>query len=342
MAPIEYDTSVNDFLQHTLNTKGFELIPLAGDASARRYARVIYGSETFVLMIWEPFKEDGNYPFTSVQRHFNKHHVHVPDIIDSSPDRGLILLEDLGDLTLERKFWEAQNQENVLPFYEQAIDELIKIHYASTDDKSYCTAFNIEFDKEKFLWEMNYGREHLLQKFCGINMNSTELHMLSQCFSGVCEKLASQPKRISHRDYHSRNLMIKLGNMRVIDFQDARMGPIQYDLVSLLHDSYVQLNADSINKLLQYYRDQASEESQQKFSLDEFNYIFTLQMVQRCFKACGSFASFYNMRSDTRYLKYIKGTLHKVYQSLDQLNEFDEFKSFLIDHGLLDREYKVP
>ncbi|MCB0357379.1 MAG: hypothetical protein KDD40_10245, partial [Bdellovibrionales bacterium] len=139
MAPIEYESYVSEFLQHSLNTKGFELIPLAGDASARRYARVVHGNETFVLMIWEAFKDDGSYPFTSVQKHFKKHHIHVPEIIDISADDGLILLEDLGDLTLERKFWEAQNQENVLPFYEQAIDELIKIHYSATDDRGPCT-----------------------------------------------------------------------------------------------------------------------------------------------------------------------------------------------------------
>ncbi|MCB0357058.1 MAG: hypothetical protein KDD40_08630 [Bdellovibrionales bacterium] len=65
-------------------------------------------------------------------------------------------------------------------------------------------------------------------------------------------------------------------------------------------------------------------------------------MVQRCFKACGSFASFYNMRQDTRYLKYLKGTIQKVYQSLESLNEFAEFRSFILDHDLLEREYKVP
>ena len=340
MVPIEYDSSVNEFLQHSLNTKGFELIPLAGDASARRYARVIHGNETFVLMIWDPFEDNAKYPFTSVQRHFNKHQVHVPDIVDSSPEKGLILLEDLGDLTLERKFWESQNQDNAIPFYEQAIDELIKIHYAATEDKSNCTAFDIEFDQAKLLWEMNYGREHLLQEYCGLELSGSELNMLTQTFTKVCEILANEPKRISHRDYHSRNLMIKLGNMRVIDFQDARMGPIQYDLVSLVHDSYVQLSSESINKILKYYQNHAEEQTGQKFAKDHFDYIFKIQMVQRCFKACGSFASFYNTRQDTRYLKYLKNTIKKVHQSLDELNEFKEFKSFIADYGLLDREYK--
>ncbi len=340
MAPVEYESKITDFLEHSLNTRGFELIPLAGDASARRYARVVHGNETFVLMIWEPFVEDGKYPFTSVLNHFKKHHVHVPTIKDSSPEKGLVLLEDLGDLTLERKFWESQDQALVMPFYKQAIDELIKIHYPCTEDKTDCTAFNIEFDQEKLLWEMNYGREHLLEKFCQIKTTAVELNILTQVFTNICSKLAAEPKRICHRDYHSRNLMLKLGNMRVIDFQDARLGPIQYDLVSLLHDSYVNLNNDSINEILYYYKDQAMSHTQESFNNEHFDYIFKVQMIQRCFKACGSFASFYNTRQDTRYLKYLTGTVKRVMASLDELGEFTEFKSFILDHGLLEQDYK--
>lgn len=341
MATTEFESYINDFLQHSLNTKGFELIPLAGDASARRYARVIHGNETFVLMIWEPYKEDGKYPFTSVQKHFDKHQVHVPEIIDTDPDQGLVLLEDLGDLTLERKFWESQNQENILPFYEQAIDELIKIHYTCTNDKTDCVAFSVAFDQAKLLWEMNYGRQHLLEKFCGLEHSSTELNMLTETFKKICNILDKEPRRICHRDYHSRNLMIKLGNMRVIDFQDARMGPIQYDLVSLVHDSYVKLNSKSIQHILKYYKDCAQEAGASKFDDEHFDYIFKVQMVQRCFKACGSFASFYNTRQDTRYLKYLSGTINKVYHSLEELNSFTEFKSFISDHGLLERDYET-
>ena len=333
--------SPNDFLHHSLKTKGFELIPLAGDASARRYARVIHGTETFVLMIWEPFKEDGRYPFTSVQMHFDKHQVHVPQIIDMDPQQGLILLEDLGDLTLERKFWEAQNQDTVLPFYEQAIDELVKIHHPCTDDVTSCVAFAVAFDEEKLLWEMNYGRQHLIENFCQISLSSSELNLLTQTFTQICQILAQQPRRICHRDYHSRNLMIKLGNMRVIDFQDARMGPIQYDLVSLVHDSYVSLSKNSIEHILNYYLNQAQEAGMPKVAREQFDEVFLLQMVQRCFKACGSFASFYNMRQDTRYLKYLPRTVKKVYHSLETLNRFKDFKNFIADHGLMERDYEA-
>ena len=136
MSKHTFEPYIEDFISHSLSTRGFEAIPLAGDASARRYCRIVQGQDSFVLMVWEPFKDDGKYPFLSVLRHFEKHSVHVPKVIDYEASKGLVLLEDLGDLTLERKFWENQDQNKVLPFYEQAIDELLKIHYDCTEDKS--------------------------------------------------------------------------------------------------------------------------------------------------------------------------------------------------------------
>ena len=154
-----------EFLKKSLESQDFHVFRLAGDASNRQYFRVVHDENSFVLMNWEPFVDDCNYPFLSVRDHFEKHNVLVPKVISKSPSLGLILLEDLGDLTLERKFWENQNQEQVLPYYKQAVDELIKIHYDCTysEDKS-STAFKMAFDKEKLLWEMNYGKETFTSK----------------------------------------------------------------------------------------------------------------------------------------------------------------------------------
>ena len=101
---------VEKFLQKTLSFPDIKILPLAGDASNRKYYRVVYGEDSWVLMKWDPFNPE-DYPFLSVLNHFAKNDVHVPKVVGSSPDEGLMLLEDLGDLTLERKFWENQNQE---------------------------------------------------------------------------------------------------------------------------------------------------------------------------------------------------------------------------------------
>lgn len=316
------------------------MFSLAGDASNRRYYRVVQGDQSWVLMRWEPF-DSKNYPFLSVLQHFARSKVHVPSVKAMSPELGVVLLDDLGDLTLERKFWENQVQENSFLFYKMAVDELIKIHFAATDDrKNDCTAFHIQFDTEKFMWEMNYGKEHLLEKLLQFEMSSKVKSEIEKIFLDICTTLDQQPKRISHRDYHSRNLMIKLDKIHVIDFQDARLGPIQYDLVSLIKDSYVDIHDHYASMILNDYVDKAKP-FLGSFSREEFFKIYEYQIIQRCFKACGSFASFLNTRDDRRYLKYLQPTLKKIVLSLQQFPEYKAFSDVLIDSGATERNYEI-
>lgn len=347
MSPVPHETQQDfaSFLTSALETDKFEIFQLAGDASARRYFRVVANDESWVLMCWEPFKNDGSYPFLSVRDHFAKHGVAVPHVVGMAPDKGLVLLEDLGDLTLERKFWENQSQKSSLPFYKQAIDELIKMHYPASFDRNNCTAFKMEFDVEKLLWEMNYGREHLLNGLCGIKLSEIEKKELERIFTQICTTLHQEPKFIAHRDYHSRNVMIKLGKARIIDFQDARMGAVQYDLVSLLRDSYVDMEESMAMELIGYYLDRRREVKSPTplgdVSIEKFMRVYEIQTIQRCFKACGSFSSFYNLRNDTRYLKYIAPTLQTVKKSLMAFDEYRPFLELLIDNGVFEQKFDV-
>lgn len=333
------DKPVQVFLEKSLNNNSFRVIPLAGDASTRKYFRVILDNTSWVLMVWEPFDPD-HYPFTSVLQHFERNNVHVPKIVSMSPADGLVLLEDLGDLTLERKFWEQQNPENSFEFYKLAIDEIVKIHFGATLNKKPCTAFDIEFNVEKFVWEMNYGKDNLINGVLNYKFSEKIEKEIQSIFNKISTELHLQPKFISHRDYHSRNLMLKWDKMYVIDFQDARLGPIQYDLVSLIKDSYVDINEDFGDKIINYYLDQAKPYLP-NFSMEEFNHIYELQSIQRCFKACGSFASFFHQRQDRRYLKYLNGTLKKVIKSLNGFPEYKTFSDVIIDSGALDKKFDL-
>jgi aminoglycoside/choline kinase family phosphotransferase len=351
VTPLNSETqrSFDPFIRSSLGRDSFEVFQLAGDASARRYYRVVSGEESWVLMVWEPFKNDGTYPFLSVRDHFAKHGVQVPNVAGMDPTGGLMLLEDLGDLTLERKFWENQSHSAAMPFYRLTIDELIKMHYPSTFDRNDCTAFKMEFDVEKLLWEMNYGREHLLVGLCGAKLSDPEKRELDAVFTKICTTLHEEPKFIAHRDYHSRNVMLKNGKARIIDFQDARLGSVQYDLVSLLRDSYVNMDEAMGRELIGYYLDRRREFSKtlesrhtlEDPSLERFMRIYEVQTIQRCFKACGSFSSFYNLRSDTRYLKYVGATLQTIKKALGGFDEYKPFLHILEDNGVFERKFEV-
>lgn len=336
---VTHDEFLIPFLSRSLQSNAYKVLSLAGDASNRRYYRVVLDNSSWVLMRWDPFQPD-NYPFLSVLNHFAKNGVHVPKVIAMSPEEGLVLLEDLGDLTLERKFWENQNQESAMEFYQLAVDELVKIHHPATLDRSDCTAFKIQFDTEKLLWEMNYGKDNLLAGVLRFNFSDKLNKEIADVFLDISSRLHNEPKRIAHRDYHSRNLMLKLDKMTVIDFQDARLGPIQYDLVSLMRDSYVDMNDTMAKNLINYYLESSKKYLPVDFSREHFDRIYELQSIQRCFKACGSFASFYHQREDRRYLKYLSGTLRRVVKAVHEFPEYKVFADVLIDSGALERKYE--
>lgn len=312
------------FLQQTLKKIPTTIIPLAGDVSSRKYFRVLDGSKSWVLMEWEPFSAPQSFPFISIQTYFASQNIEVPEIFAYDEHKGYFLLEDLGDLTLERKFWEFHNQENILPFYKSTLDELIKVHRLNLKetDKKLCTAFTIEFDVEKFHWELNYTYKNLILGLAKIQVDEKTEHLLQNEFKDIAERLSRLPQVICHRDFHSRNVMIKGDKTVLIDFQDARLGPPQYDLASLIHDSYVQLSEQSQQVLVQYYLDKFPEALRLFRDQTEFMYFLSLQTLQRCFKACGTFSAVYQQRKDKRYLKYLPTTLGKVTGTLTQFPEY--------------------
>ena len=328
-----------EFLATYLKTKEFEQIPLEGDASTRRYFRVLHQNQSFVLMCDEPFEDTKNHSFLNTQIYFSEHQVKVPQVFHVLPSKGFILLEDLGDLTLERKFKTCADPQEALPFYQKAIDELIKIQFLNSKDAQKCLAFNVAFDQKKFLWEMNYARQHFLEQFCGISFSDDISEKLNFIFEDVCKQLSKEPQYICHRDYHSRNLMVQGDSLRVIDFQDARKGPLQYDLVSLLQDSYVNLSQGFQKQVFDYYIEQANKHLSRVLDLNHFETIFRLQTFQRCFKACGSFASFFNLSGDQRYLRYLGKTLKTVVTEAEYFENYKAFTQFVFDGGLLEQDF---
>jgi aminoglycoside/choline kinase family phosphotransferase len=333
-------SQIQSFLSEKCRLNQFEVLVLAGDASNRKYFRVIAEKKkNFVLMAWEPFQPE-KYPFFSVIQHFKKHKVAVPEIIAFDEKLGLVLLEDLGDITLEQVFYNSKVQADYKVYYDQAIDELLKIHFDSTKDHSPCIAFELDFDIEKLSWELNFTKTNLFEKLLNYRFSQVEANLYSDSIYQITKILHEQPKYIQHRDYHSRNLMIKDNRIKVIDFQDARMGAIQYDLVSLFKDSYVNFPAELENYYLKTYFAEACNRGYPITSYDEFLIIYNLQAVQRCLKACGSFASFYVIKNDTRYLKYLEPTLVKVQKTMSHFGEFSELAKLIEQTGAYNYKFE--
>lgn len=346
-----------DFLKHSLPSwenmqKETQFESLMGDASNRRYVRVYNNTESYILMIYPqssdssslkiPFSktseesvnndssssdERSALNFLDVQKLFQNHKIKVPQVIATDLTLGYILLEDLGNITLEHEYIKNPSSKKSHRLYLKAIDELIKIHQIPIDSTQKASCFHLQFSEDQLFWELNYMKTHLLDQYFKLNLSDSEQESLDTEFRSICKTLSSLPQVICHRDYHSRNIMIYQDQAYIIDFQDARLGPIQYDLVSLFRDSYVNIPENLEDQWIQYYKEQTNLKQSSSFAVP-----YKMQIIQRGLKACGSFSSFYNQKKETRYLGYLKPTLTKIKKTITELKEYPELEKLFADH----------
>lgn len=335
------DEEVSNWIIKSKSIESVTRIP--GDASTRKYYRVVSNLQSYIVMRTEPFPDQGNgLPFLSVQRHLSNSGVDVPQVLDVDSERGFILLEDLGDTTLLRKLQEIGTSSEERQLYERVIDSLVQLQVeASPNGKKHkekkLEAFKLRFDYEKLMWEINFTVENFYQLYLKRNLTAKFQKVIADCFGRICSFIAEQPTVLSHRDFHSRNIMIphtpgSQERLVMIDFQDARMGPAQYDLASLLKDSYYQLEDSQIGLLIDYYIKRFEALSGKKLDRTHFYTVFDLMSVQRNFKAIGSFASFMNKRGDSSYLKYIGNTFENIRRILLKYPQYSELRENLFHY----------
>jgi len=300
---------------------------LTGDASTRRYYRVYSEGVSYVACLDTPNSENTENNFLTLQRVLNDEGVRVPKIIDRDLTKGYILQEDLGDATFLKELPPMSELEE-FDFYKSAIDLVAKIHLIDTNKYGAEKFTQLSFDFEKLFSEMEFSKKFFLHRFLGVNPESMEVKKLYLELGKICRDLEQLPRVLVHRDYHSRNLMIKNKEQVVIDFQDARMGTPLYDIASLLDDCYYQLVPENKLKLQKYYYDlYYSKVTTETF--EQFVRHYDLMTIQRVYKAIGSFAYIYADRSDLRYVKYIGFAFEKLRSVLMKYPEFNNARTIL-------------
>lgn len=311
---------------------------IPGDASNRKYFRIEALGKSFILMKMESFADQkDSLPFVVVARHLLGFGIDVPKILDLDAERGLILLEDLGDITLLRQLQEVSTPDAERHLYEKVIDSLVKFQVFASPrpGDSSIDAFKLRFDYEKLMWEVDFTIEHLYKSYLKRVLSDQAQSAIRDGFSEICAFLAEQPTTLTHRDFHSRNVMIsgsvgeEGARFVMIDFQDARMGPQQYDLASLLKDSYYQLEESQVTGLVDYYIARFEAASGMEIDRAHFTRVFDLMSVQRNFKAIGSFSSFMNRRGDPSYLKYIGNTFENIRKTLLKYPRYSQLREAL-------------
>tara|TARA_R110002072_G_scaffold288917_1_gene455380 strand:- start:51060 stop:52097 length:1038 start_codon:yes stop_codon:yes gene_type:complete len=287
---------------------------LTGDASTRRYYRVRTDKNSYVVCLGNALEKNSNLKneFIEVQQAWKKYDILVPEVYDYKLDKGYILEEDLGDITFLKHLSKKTSKESQYLSYEKVIDELIKIH--SIDPKKHYqnTFTKLSFDYSKFMYEVDFCIEWFVEKLIGVSISDSRVKALRKQFEIVCEKISKEHTVVTHRDFHSRNIMVRDDDIRIIDFQDARLGLPQYDLVSVLEDCYYELDRENVYKLKSYYWEKFLKAKKIQPNFEHFEHLYQLMTIQRSFKAIGSFAYIYKTRNDERYLKYIGFGFEKI------------------------------
>ena len=300
---------------------------LTGDASTRRYFRITNGNDKFIACLCEP--GDTLADFLEVQNVLKNEGVDVPEIFDQVQKSGYLLQEDLGNITLLKKLSLVNSEEEEYEVYKRVIEELIKIHKVNREnyhDKSFTKR---SFDSEKYKFEYNFTMKYFVGEYLNVKVSENELKRITEPFKQMERRLSSEKFVLTHRDFHSRNVMCLENRYCIIDFQDARMGIPQYDLVSLLEDCYYNLSSVNKLKMIDLYWENFLSPSKLQGSKEHFLELYDLMTIQRTFKAIGSFCYIFHTRKDERYLKYIGYSFEKLRKKMSKFNEFKDCRKIL-------------
>jgi len=236
--------------------------------------------------------------------------------------------QDLGDVTLQAHLGAASAAEHAA-LYRQAVALIATLQRRGAELASAgYVPYGIAFDVEKLTWELDFFIKHFVEAYRGVVIAPAAREALRREFAVLVEELASEPRVLCHRDYHSRNLMLHDERLYIIDFQDARMGPDTYDLVSLLRDSYVDLAEQTVEELLAYFLALQGHTGSEA----AFRARFDVMALQRNLKALGTFGYQTTARRNPVYIQYIPRTLRYVRDNLEHLPRFARIRELLAAH----------
>ncbi|MGD0958894.1 MAG: phosphotransferase [Methylomonas sp.] len=292
--------------------------PASADASFRRYFRVRHQQGRHIVMDAPPDRENTE-PFVRIAALFKAAHVRVPEVYRIDRQLGFLLLEDFGS----ERLLDVLTADNVDVFYQTALQNLLALQTGVNPAQNGLPAY----DRPLLERELAIFHDWFLEKLLGLVMPAAlkiDLHGL------LIESALAQPRVCVHRDYHARNLMVLDGQtLGMIDFQDAVIGPISYDVASLLRDCYIAWPPEQVeDSLYRYYR-RAERAGLLTAGFVEFKRWFDLMGLQRHLKAIGIFARLYLRDDKPGYLADIPRTLGYIGAVCGDYPEFSAFRRFL-------------
>ena len=288
------------------------------DASFRRYFRIQQGDASYILMDAPPDKEDCR-SFIHVSELLLGLGLHVPEILARNVEQGFLLLSDLGS----RLYLDELNEKSVDRLYGDALGALAALQSCDPDNSSLPL-----YTRELLLLEMSLFRDWLIGAHLNIRLDQAQQQDLKNSCELLAENALQQAAVCVHRDFHSRNLMVSAyNNPGILDYQDAVIGPVTYDLVSLLRDCYISWPRQRVEDWAMGYFELAQQTGilrQNQVNEQQFLKWFDWMGVQRHLKAAGIFARLNHRDGKPGYLKDIPRTLGYVSDVCSRYSELSE------------------
>lgn len=309
-------------------------VAITGDASARRYFRVTKKDKTIIACVYPLPFERHNQSFLLTTEFFQKFNIPAPRIIEESGPDGVILMEDFGDQLLS-EWLKSCSEENRERAIKKAINIIVQIQATTNKaklEKNILT--RLEFDFDKLYWELEYFYVHYLDYFKKTKIDKPTENRLFNELGKIAYQLSERPRQIVHRDFHVDNLMVKNESplsLGVIDYQDARLGPVSYDLVPLLVERLAVPQSDEqIDEYIDYFLAKRVELGLQKLNKNDFVKEFWLMDLERALKVLGTFGFMTAVAKREEYQKFIPGTLAEAKRALTKISQkFPQIEAIL-------------
>lgn len=314
-------TELTRWVQQLPGLVDADITPVSGDASFRRYFRAATDTTTYIVMDAPPDKEDCR-PFIALAQHWHAHGVPVPALMAQNLSDGFLLLEDFGD----QQYLPALNPASVEAMYGCALEALVHLQGVSAPaDYPLPPYDDALLDREMALF-----RDWLVCQKLGLHLSAGEEALLTETFACLRATALEQPRVTVHRDYHSRNLMLRpQGGLGILDFQDAVQGPVTYDLVSLLKDCYIRWPEADISRWCEQFRLQSAANGLHDAGPTQFRRWFERMGMQRHLKAAGIFARLSLRDGKHGYLADIPRTLSYLADACALDPDLQAFQSWL-------------
>ncbi|MCK4494499.1 MAG: phosphotransferase [Methylococcales bacterium] len=323
-------TELLSWLENDLSLTISDFKPASSDASFRRYFRATHPQGSYVVMDAPPHKENTE-PFIRIAKLLKESDINVPTIYHAHQAKGFLLLEDFGAVCL----LDQLNVSNAQKLYLNAFDELFKLQTNISPKASKLSAYNAPLLTQELSLFYDWFSEQLI----GQTIPEAVKQNLNNC---LIESALAQPQVCVHRDYHSRNLMLlENDNIGVIDFQDAVIGAITYDLVSLLRDCYISWSEGCVESWLNRYYQRLLAHKMTDVSFAEFKRWFDLMGLQRHMKAIGIFARLHLRDQKSGYLADIPRTMAYIETVCQQYSELEGFYHWLSNQILPNYRQKL-